>query len=188
MTNCLKFPRGLKICNLVSKCQYIHEHSKFLSSDGKNVQNWFFLKKLITEVTFWFPQVSSRYHANFLPMLIKINNIQSIKKPLCLSLSDFYSTFWQSISLKEYHCWYQYILGQLITKIIHDPWLSVGQCCRYKVRHDGCTFHFSKQISVLVFSTRPKTFSEVLTKLLDRLSGEGQIELTDELQHRKRSI
>ena len=101
MTNCLKFPRGLKICNLVSKCQYIHEHSKFLSSDGKNVLNLFFLEKRITEVTFWFPQVSSRYHANFLPMLIKINNIQSIKKPFCLSLSDFHSTYFLAVYQSE---------------------------------------------------------------------------------------
>ena len=96
-----------------------------------------------------------QYHANFLfKLAIKINNIQSIKTASATKgkWSDFSFPFLGTISPKEHHCWYQYILGQLITKIIHDPWLSGGQCCRYKVGHAAAAALFTgRRISVPVF-------------------------------------
>ena len=174
------------MCNLVSKCQYVHEHARFLRSaififsPGKADNPGCLLA--LTGIYFY---------ANFFSKLA-IKSIKSNPSKSCCykrkaHLGWFIPLFFGIISLKEYKCsdGYQYILGQLITKIIHAWWLSVRH---WSIQTDCslCTFDFSslgktfqskaeRQISVPVFQIIQKLSlsSEVLTKLLDRLSGEG---------------
>ena len=146
MTNSLTFPCGLKMCNLVSKCQYVHEQSEFLRSailsfsPGKADNPG---RRLDLTGIF--------FYANFFPGLTLKLAIESItsnpSKKLLLkkySCSDFSFHFFGTISGKEYQCLvgYQYILGQLIIKIIHAWWLSVGHC-QYKrtAVYAPLTFH-----------------------------------------------
>ena len=121
------------MCNLVSKCQYVHEHARFLRSaififsPGKADNPGCLLA--LTGIYFY---------ANFFSQLA-IKSIKSNPSKSCcykrkVHLGWFNPLFFGIISLKEYQCLdgYQYILGQLITKIIHAWWLSVGHC-QYKL-------------------------------------------------------
>ena len=120
-----------------------------------------------------------QYHANFLfKLAIKINNIQSIKTASATKgkWSDFSFPFLGTISPKEHHCWYQYILGQLITQ--DNSWPLAFRRAMLSIqswtRGRSCTFHwktnFRSSFSTRIRKTFP--FCEVLPKLLDRLSAE----------------
>ena len=131
------------MCNLVSKCQYVHEHARFLRSaififsPGKADNPGCLLA--LTGIYFY---------ANFFSKLA-IKSIKSNPSKSCCykrkaHLGWFIPLFFGIISLKEYKCsdGYQYILGQLITKIIHAWWLSVRHC-QYKLTavYAPLTFH-----------------------------------------------
>ena len=202
MTKYVRFPCGFKMCNLVSICQYIHEHTKCLRSSififppGKADNPGCLLA--LTGISFY---------ANFFTKLaiksITSNPLKSFCYKRKVQIEWFFiPVFIGTISLKEYQCLdgYQYILGQLITKIIHAwRWLSVGHCCRYKL---------TAVYAPLTFQRRSKLFK---AKLKDKfpcqffkssknfplplkfwqnylIDWEGQRgEIADELQ-RKRSI